>query len=130
MVSPGCSFCWDDLADGGAGGGLVDDLLAGGAGGDERGDGEVVDGAELAAGRTVRAAGRGGADRPADVARRPGAMAGNALPAAPAAQFAQYPATPAPADPDRRQLRAEDPAPRRPLWRHVQPVRSARNRLR
>jgi hypothetical protein len=38
------------LTDGGAGGGLVDNLLPGGAGGDERGNGQVVDGAGLAAG--------------------------------------------------------------------------------
>jgi hypothetical protein len=38
------------LADGGAGGGFVGDGLAGGAGGQERGDGEPVDGAGQAAG--------------------------------------------------------------------------------
>ena len=38
------------LADGGAGGGFVGDGLAGGAGGQERGDGEPVNGAGQAAG--------------------------------------------------------------------------------
>ena len=39
----------DDLGDGGAGGGLVDEVLAGGEGGDEGLQGEVVDGAGVAA---------------------------------------------------------------------------------
>ena len=48
MVSAGCSF-GRYLGDGGAGGGLVDDGFAGGVGGDEGLDGEVVDGAGVAA---------------------------------------------------------------------------------
>jgi len=41
------------LADGGAGGGLVDDGLAGCVGGEQRGDGEPVDGPGQAAGLAV-----------------------------------------------------------------------------
>src|SRR6185437_6081727 len=52
-VSRGCSFCRDDLGDGGAGGGGVDDFLAGGVGGDEGGDGEVVDAPGLPSGGLV-----------------------------------------------------------------------------
>ena len=52
-VPAGWSVCRDDFGDGGAGGGVVDDGLAGDAGGDERGEGEVVDGAGLAAGGFV-----------------------------------------------------------------------------
>src|SRR6266516_2235054 len=48
-LSLGCSFCRDDLGDGGSGGGFVDDLLVCGEGGDKGGDGEVVDGAGFAA---------------------------------------------------------------------------------
>src|SRR5258708_7109398 len=48
MVSWGCSFC-RDFRHGGARGGLIDDGVAGGERGDECGDGEVVDGAGVAA---------------------------------------------------------------------------------
>src|SRR6266702_6337135 len=56
MVSAGrssSSFAGDHLADGSAGGGLVGDVLASGVGRDQRGDGQVVDGAGLAAGGLV-----------------------------------------------------------------------------
>ena len=43
-----CSVC-RDFGDGGAGGGFIDDGLVGGVGGDEGLDGEVVDGAGVAA---------------------------------------------------------------------------------
>jgi len=39
----------DDLGDGGAGGGFVDEVLPGGEGGDQGLQGEVVDGAGVAA---------------------------------------------------------------------------------
>src|SRR6266705_847811 len=52
-VSAGWSVCRGDLGDGGAGGCLVDETLAGCCGGDEGGDGDVVDGAGLAAGGLV-----------------------------------------------------------------------------
>src|SRR5713226_10391805 len=50
-VPPG--LCVADLGDGGAGGLLVDDGFAGGVGGDEGLEGEVVDGAGVAAGGGV-----------------------------------------------------------------------------
>src|SRR5215468_1611762 len=53
VVSWGCSFCRDDFGDGGAGGGFVGEFFAGGEGGDERGEGEVVDGAGFAAAGVV-----------------------------------------------------------------------------
>src|SRR4029077_877364 len=43
-------LCFGDFGDGGAGGLLIDDGFAGGVGGDEGLDGEVVDGAGVAAG--------------------------------------------------------------------------------
>ena len=48
VVSAGCSFC-RYFRHGGARGGLVDDGLAGGEGGEQGLDGEVVDGAGVAA---------------------------------------------------------------------------------
>src|SRR5581483_3495946 len=48
MVSAGCSFC-RYFRHGGARGGFVDDGFAGGEGGEQRLDGEVVDGAGVAA---------------------------------------------------------------------------------
>src|ERR1700740_2330356 len=48
-LSARCRGLVDDLADGGAGGGLVDEVLAGGEGCDEGLQGEVVDGAGVAA---------------------------------------------------------------------------------
>src|SRR3989440_1347301 len=46
-------LCVGDFGDGGAGGALVDDGFAGGVGGDEGLEGEVVDGAGVAAGGGV-----------------------------------------------------------------------------
>src|SRR5260370_25869497 len=54
MVAAWWSVCRGGfLADGGAGGGLIHDGLAGGVGGEQRGDGEPVDGAGQAAGLAV-----------------------------------------------------------------------------
>lgn len=54
-VAPWWSVCRGGgfLADGGAGGGFIDDALAGCVGGQERGDGEPVDGPGQAAGLAV-----------------------------------------------------------------------------
>jgi len=48
-------LCVGGFGDGGAGGALVDDSFAGGVGGDEGLEGEVVDGAGIAAGGGVSA---------------------------------------------------------------------------
>ena len=60
MVAAWWSVCRGGgfLADGGAGGGFVDDGLAGGVGGEQRGDGEPVDGPGQAAGLAVDGADR------------------------------------------------------------------------
>ena len=78
--------------------------------------------------RAVRAAGGDAADLPADVARRPGPLPRQALPAGAAAQLAAGPVPAAPADPDRRLGRAEDAAVRGPLRPGVQPVPRPRSR--
>jgi alkanesulfonate monooxygenase SsuD/methylene tetrahydromethanopterin reductase-like flavin-dependent oxidoreductase (luciferase family) len=57
------------------------------------------------------------------VARRRGAVRGEALPVGKTAQLAGLPAAPPPADPGRRQRRAEDPQTGRTVRRRVQPVR-------
>src|SRR5216683_6074947 len=56
-LSAGRSFC-RDLGDGGAGGGFVGDGLAGGERGEQGSDGDVVDGAGVAAGCLVDQGGR------------------------------------------------------------------------
>jgi hypothetical protein len=44
MVSLGCSVCRGDFCDGGSGGCVVDKVLPGAGRGDQRGNGNVVDG--------------------------------------------------------------------------------------
>ena len=77
------------------------------------------------AGRAIRAAGGTAADRAPDVARRRDPLPGRALPAGPPAQLPELRAAAAPADPDRRQRRAQDPAPGGAVRRRMQPVRPA-----
>ena len=78
--------------------------------------------------RAVRAARGDAADLPADVERGRGPVRRQALPARPDAELTAVGAAPAPADPDRRQRRAEDAADGGAVRPGLQPVRQPRDR--